>query len=49
MLGVGLNTAYVVPSRQRVIVRMGHTLGGHAHAKVQDQVLKGIVGALGSP
>lgn len=49
MLGVGLNTAYVVPSRQLVIIRMGHTLGGRAYAKVQDQVLKGIVGALGSP
>lgn len=47
MLGVGLNTAYVVPSRQLVIVRMGHALGGRVYEKTQDHVLKGILGALG--
>jgi CubicO group peptidase (beta-lactamase class C family) len=49
MLGVGKNSAYVVPSRQLVIVRMGHALGGRAYAKTYDQVLKGITGALGPP
>jgi CubicO group peptidase (beta-lactamase class C family) len=49
MEGLGLNTAYVVPSRQLVIVRMGHAFGGRAYAKTYDQVLKGIVGALGPP
>jgi hypothetical protein len=49
MQGVGLNSAYVVASRQLVIVRMGHALGGRAYAKTYDQVLKGIIGALGLP
>jgi len=47
MVGVGRNVAYVVPSRQLVIVRMGYALGGSAYGKSRDQVLKGILGALG--
>ena len=47
MLGVGRNAAYVVPSRQLVIVRMGYALGGSAYGKTRDHVLKGILGALG--
>ncbi len=47
MEGLGLNATYIVPSRQLVIVRMGHVLGGRVYSKTYNQVLKGIVGALG--
>ena len=49
MEGFGQNTGNIVPSRQLVIVRMGHLLGGRAYAKTQGEVLKGILAALGPP
>jgi CubicO group peptidase (beta-lactamase class C family) len=46
MAGVGLNNTFIVPSRELVIVRMGHTLGGRAFVKIRAEMLKGIVGAI---